>query len=76
MKSQIVTLRQSSHEINGSNAQTFLSLSTNFNDSDSNNNMANNLNTNNNYKTNQFIMPANFSNLTDSSVLYKWFITM
>ena len=34
MKSQILTLKQTSYEINGLNAQTFLSLATNFDNLD------------------------------------------
>jgi hypothetical protein len=34
MKSQISTLKQTSYEINGLNAQTFLSLATNFDNID------------------------------------------
>ncbi|CAF0733065.1 unnamed protein product [Brachionus calyciflorus] len=72
MKSQIVTLKQTSHEINGFNAQTFLSLATDFTDPDKNNNsMINGLE-----KTNQILIPYNFSTLNNSSPLYRWLCTM
>ncbi|RNA15972.1 hypothetical protein BpHYR1_050963 [Brachionus plicatilis] len=72
MKSQIASLKQNPHEINGSNAQTFLSLSTDFSDPDRNNkSMIQSMD-----RTNQVSIPINFSTLNSSDPLYKWLHSM
>lgn len=72
MKSQIVSLKQNPHEINGSNAQTFLSLSTDFSDSDQNNKS---LIQSMDRKTNASL-PANFSSLHITDPLTIWLNSM
>jgi hypothetical protein len=62
MKSQIQTLKQNSYEINGSNAQAFLSLSTDFNNIELNN-------SNINSKSNNL----NVICQKDSTPFSKWF---
>ena len=73
MKSQIITLKQSSHEINGANAKTFLSLASLFTCTNDNSNQnSNNGNKSNDENSNNKILNINLLNLNDSSPLYKW----
>ena len=66
MKSQILTLKQASHEINGLNAQAFLSLSTDFN----------NLNTKCNGKQNNASYASSLLTPIEATPLSKWFQSM
>lgn len=63
MQSQVAKLKQSSYEINGINAQTLLTLSTEF-DSSTDGNTS--LTSNETKKTNPF------NNLNENSSVYKW----
>lgn len=67
-----MTLKQSSYEINGFNAQTFLSLSTNFSnfDANSNNSSANNSDQTHSPPASQ--QPAMNLNYRENSQLYRW----
>lgn len=69
MKSQLVTLKQSSYEINGFNAQTFLSLSTNFinNPENSNNNES--------IPSSSNLVINNYTSLNENSPVYRWLNT-
>ena len=73
MKSQLVTLKQSSYEINGFNAQNFLSLSTNFINSPENNS---NNNSNNNESNRNMLILNNHTSLNENSLVYKWLNTL
>jgi hypothetical protein len=66
MKSQILTLKQASHEINGLNAQAFLSLSTNFT----------NLTTKCNSKQNNVSYASSLLLTNEATPLSKWFQSM
>lgn len=72
MKSQIVSLKQNPHEINGSNAQTFLSLSTDFSDSDQNNKFL----IQSMDRTAKTAIPASFSSLSITDPLTVWLNSM
>jgi hypothetical protein len=73
MKSQIITLKQSSHEINGANAKTFLSLASLFTcTNDTSNQNSNNSNKTNDENSNNKILNVNLMNLNESTPLYKW----
>ena len=74
MKSQLVTLKQSSCEINGLNAQAFLSLSTNFiTNSDSNSKQQQQTENN---EPNHTLAISNYSSLNESSPVYRWLNTL
>jgi hypothetical protein len=66
MKSQILTLKQASHEINGLNAQAFLSLSTNFS----------NLTTKFNSRQNNVSYASSLLSTNETTPLSKWFQSM
>lgn len=78
MKSQLVTLKQSSCEINGLNAQAFLSLSTNFitnSDSNSKHGQQQQQQTESN-EPNHTLVISNYSSLNESSPVYRWLNTL
>lgn len=76
MKSQLATLKQTSSEINGLNAQTFLSLSTNFiTTSDITQSQISEPSSFNKDQNPPSLVITSYSALDESSPVYRWLNT-
>ena len=75
MKSQILSLKATSYEINGADAQSFISLGTSYNNPDNNNNNNSNNNSKNisKYLGNSNAYATNLVNLNPNSSFSRWF---